>query len=214
MPVGLYGQSLETLGMEFEGTGLSRTVVNAGVVSPVNNRFAQKGPVLTLGKDASVEFTAEFIRFQEGSLLTSTHTKEVRRISRFGNSDYRQVLGYELITVPLEMPVFAPVVYETMFRLLGQGDFSSKRASTHVHVGFPHNLKFMKNLLRVCLTVDPVLFRLGGMGGEFRGNFNLACYARPLLNAACVPIAGMKGISLAGLSDEEMMSNFKWAQII
>jgi len=214
MPVGLYGQSLNTAGIELEGTGLERNLVNSNVVSPVNHRFAEKGGVITLGKDASVEFKAEYVRMGNTALLTSTHTKETKRIMGFGNSDYQRIMGYELITLPLEMRTFAPVVYETMYRLNNLGDFSSKRASTHVHIGFPHNLKFMKNLLRVCLTLDPVLFRLGGMGGEFRGNFNLACYARPLLNSACVPISG-KGISLSGMSEEEIDGlNFKWAQLI
>ncbi len=229
MPVGLFGQSLQTLGIELEGTGLDRGTLQSGLATQVNNKFARMGNVLTVGKDASVEFFAEYIRTPTVHFLTSIHTDAVKKLSGFGNSDLRRVLGYELITSPLEIPQIEPVIYDVVYRLLSLGDFGSKRASTHYHVGFPHNLRMMKNLLRVCLSIDPILFRLGGMGGEFRGNFNLACYARPLLNSACVPLAGGKGDGLspaevkkrlkliaAGLIPANSLSedSYRWVQII
>jgi hypothetical protein len=67
----------------------------------------------------------------------------------------------------------------------------------------------MKKLLRVVLHVEPILYRLGGMGRKFRGHSNLAAYARPLLQPAAGTISAARldrnsiprGIRL---SDEEM----------
>jgi hypothetical protein len=108
-------------------------------------------------------------------------------------------MGVELVTSPMEMPKLEEMMYPFMYRLLSTGDFTSPRASIHLHTAFANNLNLLKKLLRVCLAIDPVLYRLGGMGGTFRGHVNNCAYARPLLNSVCVPIMG--GVSSS--SDEE-----------
>ena len=193
MAVGLYGQALGTVGVEFEGTGLQREILTSAFVNRVNQKYSGWGNVLTVGRDASVEFVAENLRLNHSHPLVSTHTPLVKKIRGFGDSSYRRTLGYELITAPLEISQLEPVIYDTVYSLISMGDYASNRASTHFHIGFPHNFGMLKKLLRVCLMLDPVLFRLGGMGGEFRGSFNLACYARPLMNSACVLVDSRTG---------------------
>jgi hypothetical protein len=66
-----------------------------------------------------------------------------------------------------------------------EGDFTTKRCATHVHIGAIKNIQFLKNMLKLGLWADDLLFVLAGMGDEFRGNQNNAQYSRPLIKGQC-----------------------------
>lgn len=207
MANGLYGQDLGTVGVEFEGVGLERQALIAGLATEISRKYTKWGNVLTVGRDASVEFVAERYKIGNRMIAVSSHTKAARKLSGFGGIG-KVVMGYELITAPLEIRQLEPIVYDLVYGLMSKGDFFSNRASTHFHIGFPHNLRMLKSLLRVSLMLDPLMYRLGGMGGNFRGNSNQACYARPLLNAACVSV--IKG---SGRTLEEIMQERRHRQL-
>lgn len=196
------GQYLGTTGIEVEGVGLSRDYVldylNGKMREPIGKRR------LMVARDASTEYYADLVRLGKQVVKISEHTAAARQMNFFQNA--RTTMGYEIITAPMEIGELQRTIFQLLPLLESAGDFVSPRAATHFHIGFANNLRILKNLLRVCLALDPVLYRLGGMGGTFRGHVNLSAYARPLLNSACVPIVDKKKMSLA-----EMANAANWA---
>lgn len=187
MPQGFYGQFLGTIGAEFEGIGLPRESVASDVLGKLAGQIGDEFRNINLTRDASTEFNMDYLRVGTKNLKVSLHTRPTKRLKGFVGSHV--TMGYELFTNPLTIPQMERLVYPLLFNLQGAGDFISARAATHFHVGFANNLRLLKNMLRISLMLDPVLYRLGGMGGKFRGFSNLAAYARPLMNSAAVPIS-------------------------
>jgi hypothetical protein len=183
---GFFGAFLDTVGIELEGIGLSRGYVQ-DILLPDLYRRLPEGRLVNLTRDASTELSVEGMSTNLGTLQISTHTKEARKLRSMGRGN-NTIFGYELYTSPMTIPEMEKLMYPLVFSLVQAGDFVSDRASTHYHVGFANNLSMMKKALRVCLNLDPVLLRLGGMGRRFRGHSNLAAYARPLMKAAAVMI--------------------------
>lgn len=189
MPGSFYGALYDTVGMEIEGISHTREFVAQKLISPMQRNLGDLGKYLSITRDASTEFVAEPFMTKNGIAYFSHHTSAARKIQRFGQGN-AQVMGYEIITSPLPVGDLEKIIYPLTFGLRSLGDFVSHRAAIHFHVGFGNNLRLLKNVLRLSLNLDPVLFRLGGMGGTFRGKINQAAYARPLLNSTVAIVDG------------------------
>lgn len=187
MPNASSGQFLDTAGIELEGEGKSRGEITDLLVSRLGGVYGGNFP-FTITRDASTESNVNNVRVQGGMreyLKIYTHNRlHQELISRENISQY----GYEIVVNPLEMSELKKAVTLITNVLVGAGDFTTPRSAVHFHIGFAHNVRLMKKLLAVCLKIDPFLFRLGGMGRQFRGSTNLAAYARPLTNSVAVPV--------------------------
>lgn len=187
MSGGFFGAVIDTIGMEIEGIGLPQESVGDLVVAPLHARYGNLARQFSVTRDASTEFNASLVRTSAGVILVSNHTREMAETMSHMRLGGKR-MGYELVTVPLTIQELERVVYPMMYYLVQAGDFLSDRAAIHFHVGFPNNLRMLQNFLRISLMLDPVLFRLGGMGGTFRGHINLAAYSRPLMNSTAVNV--------------------------
>lgn len=197
---GFFGQYLGTVGIELEGIGLTREAVSDKLSNFMTAEVSSRK--ISITRDASTEFFADMIKIGKNYFPISSHTSLARSLSSFGSS--RHTRGYEVITAPMELSELQPLLIRLMANLQNAGDFVSPRAATHFHIGFANNLRLLKNLLWICLSLDPIMYRLGGMGGTYRGKVNLSAYARPLLNSACVKVSDRTpGRLLPGLTLEE-----------
>lgn len=176
---------LETVGLEGESVFLQKEYVHDAITSALGKHF-QNRRVINVIRDASAEMIVESIRISTANVTFSSHTNASKILSGMGRNP--RTIGYEYYTEPLSISDMEKAIIPTMFTLIAMGDSVSERAATHIHVGFAQNLRLMKRLLRICLAIDPVLFRLGGMGGVFRGWKNNAAYARPLMNSVAVKV--------------------------
>lgn len=184
MPAGsFYGEFLSTVGMEFEGIGLDKDFVGSTVQSYMINHYPSVARKISFTYDASTQFKVSAVSLDGNIVWISDHTKEANIDYFQHNKMDAKVMGYEIITNPLTIPELESLVYPLVTTLQYFGDFISDRAAVHYHVGFANNLHLLQNLLAIGLYVDPVLFRLGGMGRTFRGRINNSAYARPLLNS-------------------------------
>lgn len=184
MPVSaFYGEFLDTVGMEYEGIGLSKKFMESQFLSHLQNYYPEVSRKITITRDASTEFRASAINYGGNLIWLSDHTREASNDYFSGRKVTSDVMGYEIITHPLTIPDLERLMYPLITSVVQFGDFISDRAAIHFHVGFCNNLRFLKNILAVGLYIDPVLFRLGGMGRTFRGKINNSAYARPLLNS-------------------------------
>lgn len=193
---GFFGTYLDTVGVELEGIGISGKYDMGKILSKMRDEYHIDDNKVQITHDASTEFNASFIRTSSGGVWISNHTPEMMDI--FGGQIAGQkLMGYELVTFPMEVPKMGNVLYPLISTLVNNGDFVSDRASIHFHVGFVNNLRILQNFLRIALMVEPVLYRLGGMGRTFRGRINQCAYARPLLNSVAVNIANYSGTKFA-----------------
>ena len=183
------GELYSTIGVEFEGIGLEKeSFIPRELLRYLQLNYGDVGKWLNVTHDASTEFYASTVRTPLGGILVSKHTPEMEDMF----SQYivqSQVMGYELVTHPLTIARLESLMYPMVTSLQNLGDFISDRAALHFHVGCGNNLRILKALLRISLMVDPVLFRLGGMGRTFRGHMNHAAYARPLLHSIAVNVS-------------------------
>lgn len=202
MPGGFSGTVLETVGTEYESIAFTQEFVAGTLVPLITRRVSPYGKYLTVTHDASSEFRAGIIPTSLGYMPLSKHTSEFSQYFARNMVD-EKTYGFELVTSPLHIEQFPFLMYPTMTTLEKFGDFVSDRASVHFHVGFANNLRWLKNMLRISLSIDPILFRLGGMGRTFRGKINRAAYARPLLNSCAVPIYKpvLKNISMSEMEE-------------
>lgn len=185
---GLSGQLFDTMGFEVEGTLMQRDEMQGTVLPKLQRLMGPMYNKVFLDRDASTESFAETFRLAGRPRAINAHTSAYHRLSLRGGGESR-VYGYEFKTSPLEMQEIEPVLYPLMWTLYEHGDVVSDRASIHMHVGFANNFRMLHSLLTIMLSLEPVMYRLGGMGGTFRGHLNNAAYCRPLLNSCVVPIA-------------------------
>ena len=199
---GFYGQFIDTVGMEYESTALTKEFVSERVMRAWINAMGNSARRIKVTRDASIEFVAEWVRTSSGPALISRHTDAIRLLKGAGQGNTK-VLGFELCLEPMEISELEATLYPMMYTLRKFGDYTSRRASVHYHFGFANNLRLLKNLLAICLNVEPLLFRLGGMGGTFRGAANLAAYARPLMSSLAVPVHDVMSIRKNHISMQE-----------
>ncbi len=101
----------------------------------------------------------------------------------------REVLGVEFVSSPMTMEVFRAAVRRLMgiLRTMGEPEQSS-RASIHIHIGCQPELRTLQNVLKLFAYVEPLFYRLGGMGYEFRGGKNNSIYCRPITTKCGPPV--------------------------
>lgn len=187
---GLSGQLFDTVGLEIEGTLQDREYMQQQLIPKLAKVMGNSFKYVVLDRDASTESRAETLAIGSKYRIVSQHTSAYRNLSMAGSGSVN-VYGYEFKTQPIEISKLEKVLYPLMFTLYEFGDVISDRSSIHCHVGFANNFRMLKSLLVIMLHLEPVLYRLGGMGGLFRGHLNNAAYCRPLLNSCVVPIAQM-----------------------
>lgn len=185
---GLFGQFMNTLGMEYESIFVDRETATAYVREELPGLIGDAYRHVNIVRDASVEFNAELIKVGNSLLRFNMHTSAHKFLPGRGRNGAR-VMGFEAVINPLTMDEFPRVIFPLFGVFKSHGDFTSHRASIHFHVGFANNLNLLKNMLTIALHLEPVFYRLGGMGGTHRGYINNFNYCRPLLNSAVVPVA-------------------------
>ena len=159
-----------TIGIEFESTISTRDSAQSNIKIAGENR----GLIYSITRDASVESNACYIG--KNSSLFLGNKLLMGRI----NSRDAKVIGYELVTNPLEMDVMRKVINQTINAQVRMGEIYSNRSSIHVHTGFPYGLIFKKVAVALGLKVEPLLYKIAGMGNTFRGLDNNSAYCRPL----------------------------------
>ena len=204
-----YGQYLDTVGIEFEGIPLDREFVTQLLAKKLPPLIGGLTSKVQVTRDASTEFYAEELKFGSSRYYASIHTEGFSNLSYNKRTGNKKTMGYEIYTFPMEIPELERIVYATIMALRNAGDFTSMRASTHFHIGYVNNLRMLKNLLAVSLYIEPVLYRLGGMGGTYRGCSNLSAYSRPLMNSVAVPVATSSRKTLGTKTQEELTLEFQ-----
>jgi hypothetical protein len=92
------------------------------------------------------------------------------------------VYGYEIVSRPLDVKEIEKFVSKVLIGLQRFGENFSPRTSIHIHIGFPESLSFLKRGLILGLKMDPLLYRLAGLGKPYRGSINSSIYAKPLVS--------------------------------
>lgn len=92
----------------------------------------------------------------------------------------KQTYGFEIVSKPLNAAELEVFLTRILLGLQRMGEKVSPRTSIHIHIGFPESLQFLKRALALGSLVEPLLFRLAGLGTDFRGRSNASIYSRPL----------------------------------
>jgi hypothetical protein len=170
----------DTVGIELESIALSREYVG----ELLNKLPGDLGDNFKVHRDGSSEMNIYPTRVGNDRnsryLSISSHTKEAQTL--FGSHIPTKTVGYELISIPMDIEIAELSLNSLLPILENSGDFISERCATHVHVGGMKNLGFLKHCLSLGLWFDEVFYSLAGMGDKFRGYSNNAIYARPLQN--------------------------------
>lgn len=127
-------------------------------------------------RDASIESNAHVTR--SGAVLLSKTSKT-----------QRSVVGTEFVSAPMSIEDFRISVRNLCGLLQTMGEPGhSKRSSVHIHIECEPRLKTIFNALRLFTKIEPLFYRLGGMGYEFRGISNNAIYCRPITHPYGPPV--------------------------
>lgn len=180
--------SPSTLGAEFEGVIGSRDEISAklGIGSSRNsNKYYS-----SVTRDASVEsFTTNIGMtsklFLGNSLLRNSFARRNDSVS-----------GYEIVTNPLPMSDMRKVIENVISTQVQLGEIFSERSSIHLHVGFPRGFIFYKTAVALALRVEPLLFKIAGMGRPYRGQSNNSAYARPMASPPAVKLSDSNMVAI------------------
>lgn len=159
-----------TLGLELESVIASRE----DMIKALKLESKKSPHIKSVTRDASVE--SPLCNIGETSSLFLGN-KLLRDGMRRRNP---VVCGYEVVTYPLEMDVMRQVINQTINMQVRMGEIFSERSSIHVHAGFPEGLIFSKGAVAMGLKVEPLFYKIAGMGSTFRGITNHSAYCRPL----------------------------------
>lgn len=160
--------SAKTIGVEFESVIASREQMQS-LVKSMDGEY-----IKSITRDASVESNVAV-------LPNGTHLFLGRNCIREGSSAFpRTVTGYELVSNPLSMGDMRRMIKQVTAIQAKSGEIFSDRSSIHIHTGYPNGTIFLRTALAMGLRVEPLLFKIAGMGGEFRGLQNHSAYCRPL----------------------------------
>lgn len=171
------GQVLDTIGIELESIALSRdtaTRILGRLPAGLGNNFK-------VTRDGSSEMNVYHVSAGNRTIMINSHTKGAEELldGRFPET----TVGYELISVPMDIDNAEKTLYALLPSLECAGDFISERCATHIHIGAMKNIRFLKNALKLGLWFDEVFYSLAAMGQDkFRGYSNNAIYARPIVN--------------------------------
>lgn len=170
--------AIDLIGVEIEVATLSTRDANTLIHNAGLSDFMGR-----VTRDASVETPANQTFITENMSILSPSGR--------GGSKYfltrGTTLGCELVSKPLgktELPVFL----EKMIRaLIKEGETVSPRTSIHLHIGFPNSLPLNRNILALGFKLEPLFYRLAGLGNPYRGEINNSIYSRPLVLGHCIP---------------------------
>lgn len=165
--------SPETIGVEFESVIATRDKIIQELYIPGGG---VKSAILTCTRDASVESFMTPVGRKSSLFLGNPSIKSSLRAS----GKETVTAGYEIVTNPLPRERMRQVIRATLATQRKMGEIFSERSSTHVHLGFPRGLIFLKGALATGLVFEPLLFKIAGMGTKFRGLSNNSAYSRPL----------------------------------
>lgn len=157
-----------TLGIEFESVIATRDSMLANL-SKIDKRL-----ISTVTRDASVESVARFVGERSSLFLGNSSIRGMMLTNDV------KVMGYEIVTLPLELTAMRRVITQTINTQIRMGEIFSERSSIHIHTGFPCGLIFLKVAVAMGLKVEPLLYKIAGMGNSFRGIANGSAYCRPL----------------------------------
>ena len=158
-----------TVGLEFESV-----ITNRDLMIETINKYRKLLPAVSvITRDASVESPVAHLGRSTIFLGNQRLKSGLRYLDR-------SVVGYELVTKPLSMPDMRRVIDQTINIQVSMGEIFSNRSSIHVHVGFPRGLIFQKVAVALGLAVEPLLYKIAGMGNRFRGLDNNSAYCRAL----------------------------------
>lgn len=173
------GNSPKTVGLEFESIIAERE----GVSRAFN--IGDSSTIRTVTRDASVESEMALIGGSSSLFLGSSFLRD-----RF-RSKSKLVTGYEIVTFPLEMDEMRKTIIRVLNAQSKTGEIFSDRSSIHVHVGFPSGFIFLKSALALGIKVEPLLYKIAGMGGTYRGIINNSAYCRALMAPPAVRLADL-----------------------
>ena len=150
-----------------------------------------------------VEFEAEYV-FRNSiysripDLFGTTHDASIQTPTRkcFLNVSeffvHGDPIGVEIVSRPLnfsELPIFIDAFKNMvdLLRLCGEKE-KSQRAGIHIHIEAPRDFTpaFLKNLLKIGLYIEPLMYAIGGFGYKNHAKTNRFTYARSLLNPPIV----------------------------
>jgi hypothetical protein len=181
------GNLPNTLGAEFESVITTREEMIRLLKLEANRSSDYR----SVTRDASVESPA--IRVGQNSCLFMGN-KLLRENIR--NRGENITSGYEIVTYPLEMIDMRRVISQTINIQVGLGEIFSERSSIHIHAGFPEGLIFLKSAVALGLKIEPLFFKIAGMGSKFRGYSNHAAYCRPLALPPAVKLVDSPKLAL------------------
>lgn len=204
------GADLETVSVEIESIGRGRDSVQELLdsISKVYN-FSR---ACSVTRDASAEINVAHFVSGRKRYVISQHSKAFGDfVNESGIRFQRGTWGYEVVTNPMtidNMGIFLNVVLPALRNF---GDFHNERCAFHVHVGMPRNLSMQKNSLSLGLWLDDVLFKIGCVEREFRGNKNNFIYCRPIKHSQVAKADDgyfYKTLNYSGALEAETMIDF------
>lgn len=176
-----------TIGLEFESVVASREDVTREM-----NKLCKHVPIKSVTRDASVE--SNVAKIGDGSFIFLGNTALMNKMSKHP----KLVTGYEIVTHPMEINEMRKAIQKIVNMQARMGELFSGRSSTHVHLGFPRGFIFLKSAVSLGLKVEPLFYKIAGMGNKFRGLENSSAYCRPL---ALPPVVRLNDTSLLAVLD-------------
>jgi hypothetical protein len=175
-----------TLGLEFESVITS--------IQDMNHRLKldiDRNPFIkSVTRDASVESPLGPVGRCSKIFMGSTVLRN--KLRKRGE----MIAGYEIVTNPLDMVNMRRLITDIVNIQVQMGEIYSPRASVHVHTGFPKGYIFLKTAVALGLKVEPLFYKIAGMGNTFRGETNNANYCRPLALPPAVTLIDSKKVAL------------------
>lgn len=173
---------LETVSVEIESLGKTReSVLNTLNEGSIRYNLTN---ACNITRDASSEMNTFCPPSLKKKILLSAHSGAMRSLASQRRLRLSTVMsGYELVTKPMLVENMEIFLLQVLPLLNNSGDFVNERCAFHVHVGTANNLLMQKNSLKLGLWLDDVLFRIGCVEREFRGNRNNFIYCRPLIDS-------------------------------
>lgn len=171
----------DTIGVEFEGVTQTR-----GTVSHI---LSYLGSNISVTRDASVESVTRMVTDNLSIFMGSS----LLRTNLMTSRNDEVVAGYEIVTIPLKRDEMKSVTNKVLAGLRKGGEIFSPRASIHFHIGFPQGYVFLKNAVAMGLKIEPLFYKLAGMGRPYRGEINHSAFARPLRSPPAVKMSSGSG---------------------
>lgn len=187
---------IDTLGFEIEGTILT--------IAEVVKLLSKFGPFSEDGENGSDSHIKKV--FRDASVESNMSISDSGNKLFLGNSIIRNLserrgfqtvtTGFEIITQPLTPQQADEFLSFALPKLASAGEIFSPRASIHIHTGFPTMLDALRNAVSLGLKFEGLLYRIAGLGNEYRGSINHSIYAKPLAIPPVIPTSGISFLRL------------------